>query len=314
MILLCGIASEPPLRLVAERLAGLGAAVTVLDQRGWEASAIDARVVDGRLTGMLATPSADIALESVTAVFTRLMDDSRLPDVEDEPAGSARRLACRRFHATLTEWIELTPARVLTRARPQSSNASKPYQAQRILACGFDVPETLITNDPDEARTFLARHGRVIYKSASGVRSVVRELAEVDLERLDDIRWCPVQFQEYVAGRDVRAHVVAGEVFATEVASDGIDYRYAPGEGGTTTLSETVLTDQVNDACRVLAESLELPLAGIDLRIGDDGRVICFEVNPSPGFSYYEGHTGQPISAAIARYLAHDPLRRAATA
>jgi hypothetical protein len=32
--------------------------------------------------------------------------------------------------------------------------------------------------------------------------------------------------------------------------------------------------------------------------------VICFEVNPSPGFSYYEGHTGQPISAAIARYLA----------
>ena len=305
MILLCGIASEPPLRLVTERLRELGAPVTVLDQRGWEVSEIEAGVVEGRLTGMLATPSADIALESVTAVFTRLMDDGRLPDVEDEPAGSARRLACRRFHATLTEWIELTPARVLTRSRPQSSNASKPYQAQRILACGFDVPETLITNEPDEARAFLARHGRVIYKSASGVRSVVRELAETDLERLDDIRWCPVQFQEYVAGRDVRAHVVAGEVFATEVASDGIDYRYAPGEGGTTTLTETVLPDHVTDACRVLAESLELPLAGIDLRIGEGGRVICFEVNPSPGFSYYEGHTGQPISAAIARYLAH---------
>jgi glutathione synthase/RimK-type ligase-like ATP-grasp enzyme len=267
-------------------------------------SRIEARVVDGHVTGRLSTPESEVPLESVTAVFTRLMDDSRLPDVEDEPAGSARRLACRRFHATLAEWIEVAPVPVLTRARPQSSNASKPYQAQRILASGFDVPETLITNDPDEVRSFLDRHGRIIYKSASGVRSIVRELAETDLERLDDIRWCPVQFQEYVAGRDVRAHVVAGEVFATDVASDGVDYRYAPGEGGTTTLSEAALPDHVTDACRILAESLELPLAGIDLRIGDDGRVVCFEVNPSPGFSYYEGHTGQPISAAIARYLA----------
>jgi hypothetical protein len=31
--------------------------------------------------------------------------------------------------------------------------------------------------------------------------------------------------------------------------------------------------------------------------------VYCFEVNPSPAYSYYESHTGQPISAALARYL-----------
>jgi hypothetical protein len=33
------------------------------------------------------------------------------------------------------------------------------------------------------------------------------------------------------------------------------------------------------------------------------GRVYCFEVNPNPGFSYFEAQTGQPIAQAVARYL-----------
>jgi D-alanine-D-alanine ligase-like ATP-grasp enzyme len=35
----------------------------------------------------------------------------------------------------------------------------------------------------------------------------------------------------------------------------------------------------------------------------EDGRWYCFEVNPSPGFSYFENLTGQPIAKAIATYL-----------
>jgi hypothetical protein len=34
-------------------------------------------------------------------------------------------------------------------------------------------------------------------------------------------------------------------------------------------------------------------------------------VNPSPAFSYYEAHTGQPIAQAIARYLAGEAQVRA---
>jgi hypothetical protein len=49
---------------------------------------------------------------------------------------------------------------------------------------------------------------------------------------------------------------------------------------------------------------MDLPLAGIDLRRSRvDGEWYCFEVNPSPGFSYYEEATGLPIGAAIARLL-----------
>jgi hypothetical protein len=47
-----------------------------------------------------------------------------------------------------------------------------------------------------------------------------------------------------------------------------------------------------------------LAIAGIDLKVTRDNRVYCFEVNPSPAYSYYESNTGQPISSAVADYLA----------
>jgi D-alanine-D-alanine ligase-like ATP-grasp enzyme len=48
-----------------------------------------------------------------------------------------------------------------------------------------------------------------------------------------------------------------------------------------------------------------LAVAGIDLRRTSGGRFYCFEANPSPGFSFYEEMTGQPVGEAIARLLAN---------
>ena len=55
--------------------------------------------------------------------------------------------------------------------------------------------------------------------------------------------------------------------------------------------------------CVRLTVALGLPVAGIDLRRTPDDEWICFEVNPSPGFTAYEEVTGQPIAAAIADLL-----------
>ncbi len=46
-----------------------------------------------------------------------------------------------------------------------------------------------------------------------------------------------------------------------------------------------------------------LLVAGIDLRLTPDDEWYCFEVNPSPGFTFYEDAGGQPIAAAIAGLL-----------
>jgi hypothetical protein len=86
------------------------------------------------------------------------------------------------------------------------------------------------------ARAFIERAwsegGSVIYKSASGVRSIVRRVEQEDLPRLERIRWCPTQFQRHVPGTDIRVHVVGRSVFAATIVSDATDYRYAARDIG----------------------------------------------------------------------------------
>ena len=167
----------------------------------------------------------------------------------------------------------------------------------------LEIPETLITNDPVLVRDFYNQHRRVIYKSISGVRSIVKDLTVADFERLEQIRWCPTQFQAFVPGSNVRVHVVGQEVFATRIETNMTNYRYASRQGGETKLIAAELTDDLSDQCVRLAEALGLAFAGINLKITPEGEVFCFEVNPSPGYTYYEGHTGQPIAMGVARYL-----------
>lgn len=305
MILLCGIPSEAPIAMVAARLHSLNLPFVSFNQRRFAEADLRFELSGDKVAGRLRLDGHSYRLEDFTGVYTRLMDDRLLPELKEEPAQSPKRRHCRALHDTLIRWYELAPARVVNRTAPMGSNFSKPYQAQLIRQHGFAIPETLITNDPDAVQEFRARHGRVIYKSISGLRSIVQALEEGDLARLDRIRWCPTQFQEFVEGTNVRVHTIDTQVFATAVGSEAIDYRYAQSQAGShAELTSTELSDELAERCLRLSKVLGLAFAGIDLKITPEGRIFCFEVNPSPAYSYYEGNTGQPIAAAVARYLA----------
>jgi len=305
MILLCGIPSETPLRMVTSRVEEVGAPYVMLNQRRFAECEIWFELNHGEITGELRIADDVYKLREFTAVYPRMMDDRFLPELSDEPPDSPLRSYCRSFHDTLIRWMEITPALVVNRCAPMASNSSKPYQAQLIREHGFLIPETLITNDPELVRDFRAKHGRIIYKSISAVRSIVQVLGDEDDERLECIRWCPTQFQAFVDGTNLRVHTIGGEAFATAVRSEATDYRYATSQAGEpAALREVVLSDELKEQCLQLSKSLGLEFAGIDLKVTPDDEVYCFEVNPSPAFSYYEGNAGQPISAGVARHLA----------
>ena len=202
----------------------------------------------------------------------------------------------------MTHWISCTPAFVVSRIEPMAVNNSKPYQLRSIQQFGWRIPQTLITTDPAAAREFWERHGAVIYKSVSSIRSQVSKLSAEHKERFDAISSCPTQFQEFIPGSDFRLHVVGDEVFACEVESAAADYRY-PGVHDVT-YRASMIPAEIEDRCRRMSAAMNLPVAGIDVRRTPDGEWVCFEVNPSPGFTSYEEMTGQPIANAIARLLA----------
>ena len=284
-------------------LQRLGHLVVLLDQRAVLHTEVEL-CVGSTVEGTLQFRDQTISLSTVTAVYLRPYDSRRLPDIARAGQDSQAWQHALEVEDLLMSWVELTSALVVNRPTAMAINGSKPYQARLIQSLGFEIPDTLITTDPDAALDFWKRHDKVIYKSASGIRSIVSRLTSEHLERLQNVAWCPTQFQQYIPGTDYRVHIVGKEVYTCKILSDADDYRYATRQGDGITIQSDMLPREVASRCKLLAASMNLPVAGVDLRCTPDDKWYCFEVNPSPGFSYFQNATNQPIDEAIARLLA----------
>lgn len=303
MILLWGIAEDGPLAAVRDALNQQGAPALFVNQREVLDTEIDLRV-DGAIAGTIRMGNQAYELAANTAAYVRSYDSCQLPNIEEAGERSPAWYHALAIDDVLISWLELTPALVVNRPSAMASNHSKPYQASTIRSFRFAIPDTVITTDPRDVQEFWKRHGAVVYKSISGVRSIVSRLTSAHVARLADIRWCPTQFQQYIPGNDVRVHIVGDEVFACEVLSDADDYRYASRQGAGVEIRPCELPVDCAERCRALTASLGLSVAGLDLRRAPDDIWYCFEVNPSPDFTYYQAATDQPIAEAIARFLA----------
>jgi glutathione synthase/RimK-type ligase-like ATP-grasp enzyme len=295
VILVWGPGGDPPLEMIISLLRDRGVRFAHLEDRELDSLSYDI-TIDARPSGWVALDGRNVALDELSAVYIRPGDP--------RPGRSAETaMVLLGIAATL-------PATVINRPSGGRSNWSKPYQLGLIAAAGLDVPPTLVTTDPVAARSFLAEHERLVYKSVSGVRSIVATLDANDSDRLDGVTTGPVQLQKWIDGLDVRVHVVADRWFATAIDSDAADYRYAGRNGGGIAMQEIAIPDDLGTRLVGLTASLGLLVSGIDLRLTPDGDWFCFEVNPSPGFSFYQEATGQPIGEAIVDLLVSAPNQR----
>lgn len=307
MILLWGMTDDVPMAAVLHSLSKRGdVPMTFLDQRQEGDYDIELSIDNkGQPRGHVSMGTEVIDLQQVTSVYLRPHDPFKFADQLDEKTGYENPALSRRlmFEDSLLCWLELTPALVVNRPSAMASNNSKPYQAAIIGEHGMKTPETLITTDPLVVEEFWREHGQIIYKSISGVRSIVSRLGAEHRARLKNVSACPTQFQEYIAGNEYRVHVVGEAIFACRITCDSDDYRYSSRHGQPIAIEPCILPPDVLDRCRRLTESLHLSVAGIDLRCTPDDKWYCFEVNPSPGFTFYQQFTGQPIGDSIASLL-----------
>jgi glutathione synthase/RimK-type ligase-like ATP-grasp enzyme len=301
VILLWGVPGDGPLDAVQRHLVSYGADVRLLDQRLAADSTISLAVDGGRISGEVAwaCPNGRVDIGEARAAYLRPVETRRAISAASARDEAALQRAIQADHAMMI-WADLSQGLVVNPPAAMAVNNAKPFQLRRIAACGFAVPDTLVTTDPEAVQSFARQHDRVIYKSISGVRSIVSTLRSADITRLRDVANAPTQFQEYVPGVDVRAHVAGDEIIATEIRSSADDYRYASHN---IELAPTALPEDVASRCRAMAAAMGLSVAGIDLRRTPGRKWVCFEVNPSPAFVFYEEATGQPIGDAIARLL-----------
>ena len=206
------------------------------------------------------------------------------------------------WHALDAFWVN-DPARDLVAHR-------KPFQLRVAQDVGLRVPATLITNDPDAARSFVDARGYrdVVYKAFSATETDWREtriLRRDELSLLDHVRYAPVIFQEYIeALYDLRVTVVGDEMFAAAIHSQqtayAVDFRMDIENAEVEAVS---LPREVENALRSFMTRLGLVYGAIDMRRTPDDRYVFLEVNPAGQWLFIEERSGQPIASALAEVL-----------
>jgi glutathione synthase/RimK-type ligase-like ATP-grasp enzyme len=309
MILVAGIMADGLIELMCARLEDMGYKYMFLDELRFPGDFNATWTVGSNggagacVKGYVEGPHGRVDLQDVTGIYARYVRHKGAP-MHEGCNEREQEIITAEYQASLMYLFDAMPCVVVNRVRASTSNDSKLYQEFLVSQYGFLTPRTLVTTNPPEAAAFYEDCDRkVIYKSVSSVRSIVRRLKDSDLPRLDAVRNCPTQFQEWIEGVDIRVHVVGNEVFATELISEASDYRYASRSGDSLTARAIDIPPDIATACIGLTKDSGLMVSGIDLRRTPDDRYYCFEMNPSPGFLFYERSTGQPISEAVANLL-----------
>lgn len=155
---------------------------------------------------------------------------------------------------------------------------SKAQLYQKLRAQEFAAPRTLMTNDPERALSFIRDVVEVVAKPAIGIGST-RKITEADLDRLEELRVCPVLIQEYFAGDTIRVHIVGDSVvLAVRIISEGhVDSRTTP-----TGFEYFKLPDGEEHKIVRANRALGLHFAAWDILATADGRYIYLDCNPGP--------------------------------
>lgn len=274
-------------------------------------------LVNGRThwTGALIGRYRDVNLEAVRSVWYR--KPSRFRFREEMTATEQQWAAAEASNGFGGVLTALTRARWCNHPHRSAAAELKPAQMAVAAESGLSVPDTLLTNDPDQARDFCRIHrgAGVVYKplrggpAAENGRHVALRTVRVSTEDItDDVRHTVHLFQARVdAAYPVRVTVVGNRLFAVRIdtTSPALDWRDVPAERCTYTPIDA--PDTVVTGLRGVMTAFGLTYAAPDFLVDHDGRWwFIGDLNPNGQWGWIAGHTGLPIASAIADELTQE--------
>ncbi len=258
----------------------------------------------------------------------RLRDGERVLDAADVRAVWARRVwrfaldpaldarfadACRReCDAALRGFLDGIEARWVNPRAADRAAESKLRQLRVAREVGLDVPATVVTNDPERARTFWTeRGGEVVVKmqrplstSMGKADAFVRTsaLREEDLEHLAALRHAPMVFQEKLSKRDeLRVACVGARQHVGRIEAGALDWRSASPDDVRWSAGE--LDAATAGALDELRRRLGLVYGAADFVRTPDGRTVFLEINSAGEWGMLQRDLGLPIAEALADEL-----------
>ncbi|WP_172279501.1 MvdC/MvdD family ATP grasp protein [Chryseobacterium sp. Chry.R1] len=279
---------------------------------------------DGKWISILETPDAKHRLDDIAAVWYRRaynMGDGLKEELDAKFYGAAM----GEIRTTLFGFLESIDVYALGKPSVYRRLDSKEEQLKIADKIGFKIPETCITNNPEEARNFILKHQNVIGKMQSGfaiyedgVESVVftNVIKEDKLDDLDSLLYCPMQFQKKIEKkRELRVTAVGQDVYAFEIDSQQfedakVDWR----KDGVNLIDKWVRTDLPKDIEAKVLELLDVynvDYGAMDIIVSPEDEYYFIEINGAGEFFWLDNLTEENlISKSIADVLCDKAPRR----
>jgi hypothetical protein len=226
-------------------------------------------------------------------------------------AAADRRFAYREVDAAVRGLWSCTDATWVNDPERDLAASRKLWQLKVAAQLGLRIPRTCATTDPIVAREFIEqeRHrSGAIFKPFGGDEEAwaeTRLVEHADVQNLDQVRFAPVIFQEFIPGGiDIRATMIGRDAFAAEIRAVDTAYEFDfRVDCGNAPIAPHALPSALVDRLRSLLDRLSLLYGAIDLRVAPDGDYVFLEINPAGQWLFAEYAAEQPISAAMAHLL-----------
>lgn len=201
---------------------------------------------------------------------------------------------------------------------------NKPAQLKAARSAKMAIPDTLISNDPDQILQFVKDHKKVVHKPLqpavwSGPEG--SHLTFTGLVTPEDIlrsgsalALTPAIFQSYVEKDfEVRAVFMGDCCFAARIEAKRsgvavVDWRTTYFVGSGLPLAHMTLPQDVHDRCRAVMKELGLVFGCFDFCVRPDGQYVFLEVNPMGQFLWMDRHPKFSMLSTFCDFLeSQDP-------
>ena len=267
---------------------------------------------DGRITGELRTADHSVAFDDVCAAWYRrsrnlymgpvTRTSERLDDYVKTQSTATVVAVCAGLQ---TLWVSHPFA--LRRAEV------KALQLAEASRAGLKTPDTLISNDPARATTFL--------DTLADAECAIKPLVAVGVtdeqgyrlpltttlprgHSLESLALAPTMLQPYVdKAFELRCVVMGDKIFSAKLDSQADEKSRIDWRGGDPVHEVFELPEGVQAAIQRLMESFGLNFASLDMIVTPAGEYVFLELNPNGQWLWLEFELGLPLVATMADLL-----------
>lgn len=278
----------------------------------------------GHSEGSLLFPQRRVDISDVGIVWNRRVHQPELPELfQDEPELQEWMLEETKWAFSIAITMLNCPV-----VNPWEDNErlkfNKMLQMRRAAALGFEIPASILTDEPEAIRQFWSNSGAevIMKKIRKGLihmkngRRVLFHTSRIPPEQqtnaaLERLRFTPSLMQTHIPKRyDIRSVVVGEQVFSVaihsqELSEGKVDYRTAGLMGKLSQMKHEIidLGREANERMVRFSRSFGLTFGAFDFIQTPDDRIIFLEDNPNGQWAWLEYLTGARISEAIAQLL-----------